>query len=129
MPALSKIKALLYPQHFFWRSRAGNSKVSGRIWLEFELIQDFMPWLPVSLIMIRSILKAVSCLQHFPHYISLRKNFRYLRACNPDAVFRCGPKSNSSRILYLSLFLFWLPASLKRIRSKLKALSSPQHFC
>ena len=53
----SKIQALSCPQHFFRRSRAGNSKVSGLIWLEFELIQDFMPGLPVSLIMIRSILR------------------------------------------------------------------------
>ena len=73
MPALVTCKfeddpikqALSCPQHFFRRSRAGNSKVSGRIWLEFELIQDFMPWLPVSLIMIQLILKALLCPQHF----------------------------------------------------------------
>ena len=86
--------------------KAGNYKVNGRIWLEFELIQDFMPWLPVSLIMIRSILKALSCPQHFLHYISLWEKFRYSRACNPEAILRSGPKSNTSGILCLP----WLKA-------------------
>ena len=27
---------------FFQRSRAGNSKVNGQIWLEFEFMRDFM---------------------------------------------------------------------------------------
>ena len=42
----------------------------------------------------------------------------------PKCIVRSGLNSNSSEILWLS----WLPASLKMIRSKVKALFSGQHF-
>ena len=86
---------------FLRRSRAGNSKVNGRIWLEFELIKDFLPLLPVSLIMIRSILRRYYVRDIFSIYISRWKKFRYSRSCNPEAILRSGPKSNSSGILCL----------------------------
>ena len=38
-----KMKALLWPQHFFWCSRVSNSEVNIRICSEVELVQDFMP--------------------------------------------------------------------------------------
>ena len=42
----------------------------------------------------------------------------------PKSIVQCGRKSNLSEILWLS----WLPASLKTVHSKVKALSSGQHF-
>ena len=42
----------------------------------------------------------------------------------PKWVFWSGPKSNSSKLLYLS----WLPATLMMIRSKMNELAWRQHF-
>ena len=39
-------------------------------------------------------------------------------------VVRCGQKSNSSKLLWLSL----LPARMKKIHQKMKALQWAQHF-
>ena len=52
------------------------------------------------------------------------KTFRRSRHVTPKRIVWSGPKLNSSKILYLSS----LSASLKKIRSKLKVLSCPQHF-
>ena len=42
----------------------------------------------------------------------------------PQSLVESGPNSKSSEILWLSL----LPASMKKIRSKMKALEWTQHF-
>ena len=50
--------------------------------------------------------------------------FFYSRASNSKWKVRCDRNWNSSEILWLS----WLPASLKKIQSKVNTLSSGQHF-
>ena len=42
----------------------------------------------------------------------------------PQSLVESGPNSNLSEILWLSL----LPVSMKKIRSKMKALACSQHF-
>ena len=62
--------------------------------------------------------------QHFLHYKSMGKSFVAQGQVTPQLMVRTGQKSNSSEILWLSS----LPASLTKIQSKKKALSSEQHF-
>ena len=62
--------------------------------------------------------------QHFLHYKSMGNIFGAQGQVTPKRMVRSGPKSNSSEMLCLS----WLPASEKKIQSKMKALSCPQHF-
>ena len=81
----------------------------GGLLLFFQFVLMLNALVTLNLIMIRSVLKALLCPQHF---LNLNK-FRYSRACNPEAILRSGPKSNSSGILCLP---------------RLKALSCPQHF-
>ena len=98
------------------RMKQIRSTVSGGIRPKFELIQVFM----VVLVTckneeIRSKMKELECLQHFSHYKPMGF-FRRSRAANSTVLGRIW--SNSSEILWLSS----LPASTKKIRSKLKAL-------
>ena len=53
----------------------------------------------------------------FSNYESMEKSFDAQGHVTPKSVIRCGRNSNSSEILCLS----WLPASLTKIRSKVKA--------
>ena len=78
---------------------------------------------PASLMKIRSKMRALMCSAHFLHYKSMGKLFGAQGQVTPKRIVWSGQKSNSSEILYLS----WLPASLKRILSKVKAPSYPQH--
>ena len=68
-------------------------------------------------------MKTLLCPRYFLHYKSMKKIGAHGQA-TPKRIVLSGPKSNSSEILCLSL----LSASLKKMRSKLKALSCPQHF-
>ena len=43
----SKVTEKSWIHHFFHRSRARNSKMTGQIWPKFELVRDFMPVLVI----------------------------------------------------------------------------------
>ena len=81
--------------------------------------------IPARMRMIDSKMKELECSQDFYHYKSMGIFF-------PDAQGQLTPQSlvRSSRILNSSemLWMFSLPASMKKIRSKMKALECSQHF-
>ena len=61
----------------------------------------------------------------FFHYMCMgKKNFNTQGLVTPKLIAESGPKSYLSE----TLCLFWLPARLKKIQSKLKVLLYPQHF-
>ena len=95
--------------------RGRNSTSSEILWLSC---------LPASLMIIFSKMRVLSCPQHFLHYKSMGKSLGAQGQITPKWVVKPGPKSNSSEILCLSL----LSASLKKIQSKLKAISCPHFF-
>ena len=69
-------------------------------------------------------MKALSCPQHFLHFMCVGNFFQHSRASNSKVNVGSGKNLNLSEILCL----FWFPASLMEIQSKLKALSYPRHF-
>ena len=82
-----------------------NSNSSEVLWL---------PLLPVSLMMIQSKMKMLSCLQHFLYCKSMGNVFDAQEQVTPMRIGRSGTISNLSEILCPSL----LPARLKKIRLK-----------
>ena len=90
-----------------WIVRSGRNLNSSKI--------SWLSWLPASLTMIRSKVKAL-CWQHFLHYKCM--------GITPKRIVRSGLISNLSEILYLSS----LPASLRKIQSKMNALLCWHHF-
>ena len=83
-----------------------------------------MSSLPARMRMIDSKMKELECSQYFSHYKSM--------GIFPDAQGQLTPQSlvRSGRILNLfeMLWMFMLPASMKKIRSKMKALERSQAF-
>ena len=83
-----------------------------------------MSLLPARMRMIDSKMKGLECSQDFSHYKSI--------GIFPDAQGQLTPQSlvRSGRILNSSemLCMFSLPASMKKIPSKMKALECSQHF-
>ena len=96
--------------------------VSGRNLNSYKL--PCMSSLPAKMRMIESKMKELECSQDFSHYKSM--------GIFPDAQGQLTPKSlvRSCRISNSSemLWMFLLPASMKKIRSKMKALECSQHF-
>ena len=96
--------------------------VSGRNFNSSKL--SCMSLLPARMRMIHSKMKELECSQDFSHYKSM--------GIFPDAQGQLTPQSlvPTGRILNLSemLWLSLLPASMKKIRSKMKALECSQHF-
>ena len=84
----------------FQHSRASNSDVNSLMWLEVELIRDFMAvWLPARLTKIGSKVKSLSSGQHCLHYKSMGKFFIAQGQVTPKKIVRSGPKSKLSEIL------------------------------
>ena len=83
-----------------------------------------MSSLPARIRMIDSKMKELECSQDFSHYKPM--------VIFPDAQGQLPPQSlvRSGRISKLSemLWMFSLPTSMKKIRSKMKALEWTQHF-
>ena len=83
-----------------------------------------MSSIPAKMRMIDSKTNELECSQDFSHYKSM--------GIFPDAQGQLTPQSlvRSYRISNLSemLWMFLLPASMKKIRSKMKALEWTQHF-
>ena len=81
-----------------------------------------MSSLPARMRMIDSKMKDLECSQDCSHYKSM--------GIFPDAQGQLTPQSlvRSCRISSEMLWMFSLPASMKKIRSKMKALEWSQHF-
>ena len=69
-------------------------------------------------------MKALECSQDFSHYKSMGIFPDAQGQLTPQSLVRSGRFSNSSEMLWM----FSLPASMKKIRSKMKALEWSQHF-
>ena len=83
-----------------------------------------MSLLPARMKMIKSKMKELEWSQDFSHYKSMGSFQNAQGQLTPQSLVRSGPTSNLSEILWL----FSLPASMKKIRSKMKALEWTQHF-
>ena len=82
-----------------------------------------MSSLPARMRMIESKMKELECSKYFSHYKSNGIFPDAQRQLTPKSLVRSGRSSNSE-MLWMSL----LPASMKKIRSKVKALECSQHF-
>ena len=80
--------------------------------------------LPSRMRMIDSKMKELECSQDFCHYKSMGIFPDAQGQLTPQSLVRSGRISNSSEMLWM----FLLPASMKKIRSKMKALEWSQHF-
>ena len=80
-----------------------------------------MSSLPAKMKMIDSKMKELECSQDFFHYKSMGFFPDAQGQLTPQSLVRSGRISNSSEMLSL-------PASMKKIRSKMKAIECSQHF-
>ena len=69
-------------------------------------------------------MKELECSQDFSHYKSMGIFTDAQGQLTPQSLVRSGRISNSYEMLWMSL----LPASMKKIRSKMKALERTQHY-
>ena len=83
-----------------------------------------MSSLPARKRMIDSKMKELECSQDFYHYKSMGISPDAQGQLTPQSLVRSGRISNSSEMLWM----FSLPASMKKIRSKMKVLEWSQHF-
>ena len=96
--------------------------VSSQNWNSSKL--SCMSSLPTRMKMIHTKMKELECSQDFSHYKSMGIFPDAEGQLTPQSLVESGLDSNLSEILWLSS----LPASLKKIRSKMKALACSQHF-
>ena len=82
-----------------------------------------MSSLPARMRMIDSKMKELECSQDFSHYKSMGIFPDAQGQLTPQSLVQSGRISNSSE-----MWLFSLPASMKKIRSKMKVLEWTQHF-
>ena len=83
-----------------------------------------MTSLPARMRMIKSKMKELECSQDFSHYKSMGIFLDAQGQLTPLSLVRSGRISNSSEVVWMSS----LPASMKKIRSKMRALECSQHF-
>ena len=83
-----------------------------------------MSLLPARMRMIDSKMKELECSQDFSHYKSMGIFPNAQGQLTPQSLVRSDRISDSSEMLWM----FSLPASMKKIRSKLKALEWTQNF-
>ena len=83
-----------------------------------------MSLLPARMRMIESKKKELECLQDYSHYKSMGIFPDAQGQLTPQSLIRSGRISNSSEMLWM----FSLPESMKKIRSKMKALEWSQHI-
>ena len=74
--------------------------------------------------LIKSKMKELECSQDFSHYKSMGIFPDAQGQLTPQSLVRSGRISNSFEMLWM----FLLPASMKKIQSKMKALEWSQHF-
>ena len=95
--------------------------VSGRNFNSSKL--SCMSSLPAKMRLIKSKLKELECSQDFSHYKSMGIFQDAQGQLTLQSLVRSGRISNSSQMLQM----FSLPASMKKIQSKMKALECSQH--
>ena len=109
------------------------SDTQGQITLELMVVSgrnlnssklSCMSSLPARMKGIESKMKKLECSQDFSHYKSMGIFPDAQGQLTPQSLVQSGPNSNLSEILWLSS----LPASIKKIRSKMKELACSQHF-
>ena len=83
-----------------------------------------MSSIPARMKKIQLKMKELDCSQDFSHYKSMGIFPDAQGHLTPQSLVRSGRISNSFEILWISS----LPASMKKIRSKMKALEWTQHF-
>ena len=83
-----------------------------------------MSLLPARMSLMDSKMKELECSQDFSHCKSIGILPDAQGQLTPQSLVRSGLISNSSEMLWM----FSLPASMKKIRSKMKALEWTQHF-
>ena len=83
-----------------------------------------MSSLPARMRLIKSKMKELECSQYFSNYKSMGIFPDAQGQLTPQSLVRSSRISNSSEILWMSS----LPASMKKIRSKMKALEWTQHY-
>ena len=83
-----------------------------------------MSSLPARMRLIKSKMKELECSQDFSHCKSMGIFPDAQRQLTPQSLVRSGRISTSSEMLWMSS----LPASMKKIRSKMKALECSQHY-
>ena len=122
----SKMKALEWTQQQFSDAQGQITlvlmSVSGRNLNSSKL--SCMSSLPARMRMIDSKMKELEWSQDFSHYKSMGIFQIAQGQLTPQSLVRSGRISNSSEMLWM----FSLPASMKKIRSKMKALEWTQHF-
>ena len=96
--------------------------VSSKNWISSKL--SCMSSLPTRMKMIHTKSNKLECSQDFSHYKSMGIFPDAQGQLTPQSLVESGPNSNLSEILWLS----FLPASMKKIGSKMKALACSQHF-
>ena len=99
-----------------------SAVVSGRNWKSSKL--SCMSLLPTRMKLIHTKMKELEWSQDFSHYKSVGIFQEAQGHPTPQSLVESGPNSNLSEILWLSS----LPASMKKIRSKMKALEWSQHY-
>ena len=109
------------------------SDAQGQITLELVMVSgqnlnssklSCMSSLPARMRMIDSKMKELECSQDFSHYKTMEIFTDAQGQLTLQSLVRSSRISNSSEMLYM----FSLPASMKKIRSKMKALECSQHF-
>ena len=109
------------------------SDAQGQIILELSVVSgrnlnssklSCMSSLPARMRMIESKMKELECSQDYSHYNSMGIFPVAQGQLTPQSLVESGPNSNLSEILWLSS----LPASMKKIGSKMKGLTCSQHF-
>ena len=83
-----------------------------------------MSSLPARMRLIKSKMKELECSQDFSHYKSMGIFPDAQGQLTPQSLVRSGRISNSFEMLWMSS----LPASMKKILSKMKALEWTQHY-
>ena len=96
--------------------------VSGRNLNSSKL--SYMSLLPAKMRLIDSKMKELECSQDFSHYKSMGIFPGAQGQLTPQSMVRSGRISNAAEMIWM----FSLPASMKKIRSKMKALEWTQHF-
>ena len=109
------------------------SDTQGQITLELVVVSDrnlnssklsCMSSLPARMRMIQSKMKELECSQDFSHYKSMGIFPDAQGQLTPQSLVRSGRISKSSEMIWM----FSLPASMKKIRSKMRALECSQQF-
>ena len=119
------MKALEWTQHFPHYNSMVAMETSGRIWPSFGFIQALI-YVLITCTYEKNPIKnsGENVMTSFPHYKSMGIFPDAQGQLTPQSLVRSGRISNSSEMLWM----FSLPASMKKIRSKMKALEWTQHF-